>query len=176
MNPPENRESLAEIFFETFNVPGLFIGVQAVFALMGCNTTFSQDSGKKKKKKEGDVNTPDLNEDQINAINSLTGIVVDSGDGVTHVVPICDGYVLGSNIKHIPIAGRRITKFMMEMIKERGEPINTEDLYLATMDIKEKHGYLARDIVEEYSKFDQKDFDDLSKTYSLSSKFKKYTG
>ena len=39
--------------------------------------------------------------------------MVDSGDGVTHVVPICDGYVLGSNIKHVPIAGRKITKFMI---------------------------------------------------------------
>ena len=54
MNPPENRENVAEIFFETFNVPGLFIGVQAVFALIGCNQTFSQDEGKKKKKKGGE--------------------------------------------------------------------------------------------------------------------------
>lgn len=51
MNPPENRENLAEIFFETFNVPGLFIGVQAVFALIGCNQTFTELSSKKKKKK-----------------------------------------------------------------------------------------------------------------------------
>ena len=51
MNPPENRENIAEIFFETFNVPGLFIGVQAVFALLGCNQTFSTEiSGKSKKK------------------------------------------------------------------------------------------------------------------------------
>ena len=49
MNPPENRENVAEIFFETFNVPGLFIGVQAVFALIGCNQTFQE--GKKKKRK-----------------------------------------------------------------------------------------------------------------------------
>lgn len=52
MNSPENRENMAEIFFETFNVPGLYIGVQAVFALIGCNQTFSQNSGKKGKKKE----------------------------------------------------------------------------------------------------------------------------
>jgi actin-related protein len=58
MNPPENREAVAEIFFETFNVPGLFIGVQAVFALMGCQTTFSQTADKKKKKKgEADLVT-----------------------------------------------------------------------------------------------------------------------
>ena len=103
-------------------------------------------------------------------------MVVDSGDGVTHVVPICDGYVLGSNIKHIPIAGRKITKFMMDMIRERGEPINIEDLYFATMDIKEKYSYLCKDIVEEFSKFDEKEYDEKSKTFSLSSKFKKYSG
>ena len=38
-----------------------------------------------------------------------------SGDGVTHVIPVADGYVIGSCIKHIPIAGRglflRFTKF-----------------------------------------------------------------
>jgi actin-related protein 3 len=51
MNPPENRENIAEIFFETFNVPGLFIGVQAVFALLGCNQTFSAESSTKKNKK-----------------------------------------------------------------------------------------------------------------------------
>jgi len=109
-------------------------------------------------------------------MNSLTGIVVDSGDGVTHVVPICDGYVLGSNIKHIPIAGRKITKFMGDMIRERQEPISTEDVYFATMDIKEKYGYLSRVIVEEFTKFDKKDYDDITRTYSLNSKFKKYSG
>jgi actin-related protein len=50
MNSPENREAMAEIFFETFNVPGLYIGVQAVFALIGCNQTFNQNSLSKKKK------------------------------------------------------------------------------------------------------------------------------
>lgn len=33
LNPPENREMAAEIMFETFNVPGLCIGIQAVLAL-----------------------------------------------------------------------------------------------------------------------------------------------
>jgi actin-related protein 3 len=33
LNPPENREYTAEIMFETFNVPGLYIAVQAVLAL-----------------------------------------------------------------------------------------------------------------------------------------------
>jgi actin-related protein 3 len=33
LNTPENREQMAEIMFETFNVKGLFIGVQATLAL-----------------------------------------------------------------------------------------------------------------------------------------------
>lgn len=37
INPPENREQMAEIMFETFNAKGLYIGVQAVLALFGSN-------------------------------------------------------------------------------------------------------------------------------------------
>jgi actin-related protein 3 len=53
MNSPENRENMAEIFFETFNVPGLFIGVQAVFALIGCNSTLEEQI--RNKKEVGDM-------------------------------------------------------------------------------------------------------------------------
>ena len=35
LNPPENRETLAEVMFETFQVPALHIGIQAVLALYG---------------------------------------------------------------------------------------------------------------------------------------------
>lgn len=33
MNTPENREYTAEIMFETFNVPGMYIGVQVRFVV-----------------------------------------------------------------------------------------------------------------------------------------------
>jgi actin-related protein 3 len=54
MNSPENRENMAEIFFETFNVPGLYIGVQAVFALIGCNSTL-EDQVKNRTEEEGNT-------------------------------------------------------------------------------------------------------------------------
>ena len=165
MNPPENRENIAEIFFETFNVPGLYIGVQAVFALIGCNATFDKDTG-------GEA--IEMDEDQKKAIKDMTGVVIDSGDGVTHVVPICDGYVLGSNIKHVPIAGRRVTKFIEDMIRERQEKINVQDLYYAAMDLKEKYGYIAKDIIEEFGKFDEKKLD--NNKYIQNNRFKKFEG
>jgi len=55
--------------------------------------------------------------------DSLTGVVVDSGDGVTHVFPVASGYVLGSCVKHIPLAGSNITDFTMNMLRDRQEPI-----------------------------------------------------
>ena len=45
LNPPENRETAAEIMFETFNVPGLHIGVQAVLALYAAFAA-AKDSGR----------------------------------------------------------------------------------------------------------------------------------
>jgi actin-related protein 3 len=56
----------------------------------------------------------------------LTGLVVDSGDGVTHVVPVADGYLIGSSIKHIPISGRDITYFVQTLLRERETTIPPE--------------------------------------------------
>ena len=50
---------------------------------------------------------------------TLTGTVVDAGDGVTHIIPVADGYVIGSCIKHIPLAGRDITNFIQLLMRER---------------------------------------------------------
>jgi len=150
MNPPENREQMAEIMFETFNVKGLHIGVQAVLALYS-NWENAPEGSKQKK-------------------IGLTGTVCDSGDGVTHVIPVCDGYVIGSCIKHIPLAGRDITKFVMQFLKDRNEPIPPEDIIQVSREIKEKYSYCAKDLVKEYQKYDE------HLTKGGKPKFKKYTG
>ena len=137
---------------------------------MGCNSTFDKDT-LTSTEMDGKIT-----EEQRSAIKELTGVVVDSGDGVTHVVPICDGFVLGSNIKHIPIAGRKITKFIEGMLRERGENIQTEDIYLACMDLKEKYGYVANDLLKEFAKYDKKEEDDKMKTFIQSNKFNMYSG
>lgn len=128
LNPPENRESTAEIMFESFNCAGLYIAVQAVLALAA-----SWTSSKVKDR-------------------SLTGTVIDSGDGVTHVIPVAEGYVIGAAIKNIPLAGRDITLFIQSLLRDRGEA----DTTLQTAEkIKQQFCYVCPDIVKEFSKFDQ---------------------
>jgi len=130
LNAPENREYTAEIMFETFNAPGLYIAVQAVLALAASWTS--------KNVKE----------------RTLTGTVVDSGDGVTHVIPVAEGYVIGSSIKHIPLAGRDISAFVQQLMRERNEPIPPSESLDVAKKVKEQYSYVCPDIVKEYAKYD----------------------
>eukprot|EP00074_Homo_sapiens_P065840 XP_011514804.1 actin-related protein 3C isoform X2 [Homo sapiens] len=116
--------------FESFNVPGLYIAVQAVLALAASWT--SRQVGER----------------------TLTGIVIDSGDGVTHVIPVAEGYVIGSCIKHIPIAGRDITYFIQQLLREREVGIPPEQSLETAKAIKEKYCYICPDIVKEFAKYD----------------------
>jgi actin-related protein 3 len=130
LNTPENREYTAEIMFESFNVPGLYIAVQAVLALAASWTS----------RQAGD--------------RTLTGTVIDSGDGVTHIIPVAEGYVIGSCIKHIPIAGRNITYFIQQLLREREVGIPPEQSLETAKAIKERFSYVCPDIVKEMNKYD----------------------
>lgn len=105
--------------------------------------------------------------------SDLTGIVVDSGDGVTHVFPVADGFVIGSCVQHIPLAGRDITKFIRQQLLDRKEKVPGDDAMEIARTIKEKYGYVCKDLVAEYKKFDEKKKADDGNWY-LSNKFKKY--
>lgn len=155
LNPPENRENTAEIMFESFNVQGLYIAVQAVLALAA-----SWSSAKVTDR-------------------TLTGTVIDSGDGVTHVIPVvslcsvvflrfvirhsrmllirqAEGYVIGSSIKHIPIAGRDISSFVQQLLRDRNESnIPPEDSLRVAEKIKENYSYVCGDMVKEFNKYDK---------------------
>lgn len=47
----------------------------------------------------------------------MTGVVVDIGDGGTHVVPVAEGYVIGSSIKSIPISGTDVSLFVQQLMR-----------------------------------------------------------
>ena len=78
---------------------------------------------------------------------TLTGTVIDSGDGVTHVIPVAEGYVIGSSIKSMPLAGRTVTQFVQQLLRDRNEKVPPSQSLDVAKAIKERFSYVCPDLV-----------------------------
>jgi len=111
LNPRKNREKAAEIFFETFGTPALFVSWQAILSLYASGRT--------------------------------TGVVLDSGDGVTHAVPVYEGFALPHAVTRADIAGRDVTNHLMMLLRHTGQIFHTSAEREIVRTIKEQECHVA---------------------------------
>lgn len=111
LNPKRNREKTAEILFETFSVPALYISMQAVLSLYASGRT--------------------------------TGVVLDSGDGVTHAVPIYEGFAMRHSITRSDLAGRDVTRHLQLLLRKESLHLKTSAEFEIARVIKEQACYVA---------------------------------
>jgi len=100
------------------------------------------------------------------AAGRITGIVLDSGDGVSHTVPIYEGYPLLHAIKRLNLAGRDITTNLGKLLQYRGFDFTTSAEKECVRDIKEQVCYVALNYEEEVAKHTQSSAD-FAKIFEL---------
>lgn len=79
-----------------------------------------------------------------------TGVVVDTGDGVTHVIPVFEGYSMPNLVQRLDVAGRDITRFLMKLLQLRGYSLTEGADFETVRKIKEEFCYVAYDTQQEH--------------------------
>lgn len=71
------------------------------------------------------------------ATGRTTGVVLDSGDGVTHVVPIYEGFAIPHSIMRVDIAGRDVSRYLRLLLRKEGYNFNTSAEFEVVRTVKE---------------------------------------
>jgi centractin len=111
LNPLRNREQAADVFFNKFSAPAMYVAPQAILSLY--------------------------------ASGRSTGLVLDCGDGVTHVVPVYEGFALPHAVVRSDVAGRDVTDRLQLLLRRGGCSLTTSSERDICRQVKEACGRVA---------------------------------
>lgn len=77
------------------------------------------------------------------AAGRTTGLVCDAGDGVSHTIPVFEGFSIPHAVEKMEIAGRVLTNWMQKLLLGTGESFTSSAELEIVKDIKEKLAYVA---------------------------------
>eukprot|EP01125_Pyxidicula_operculata_P003535 TRINITY_DN1456_c0_g1_i5.p1 TRINITY_DN1456_c0_g1~~TRINITY_DN1456_c0_g1_i5.p1 ORF type:complete len:317 (-),score=34.22 TRINITY_DN1456_c0_g1_i5:186-1136(-) len=133
--PLRDREKMAEIMFETFNITELAIEHESYMANFGtCRSC---------------------------------ALVLQIGDGISHTLPIWEGYTMKEAILSVELSGSDITDYLTNSLREIGFPFNTTSEREIVRDMKEKLCYASLDYESEYARVSSGDDYNIIRSYSL---------
>merc|ERR550534_2650832 len=142
LNPKANREKMTQISFEVFNCPAMYVWHHTFNNELRISPDESPHlhseaplNPKSNREKLVQIVFETFNAPAtyvcIQAVLSLyasgrtTGLVLDIGDGVSHAVPIYEGFALPHAILRLDLAGRDLTDYLMKIMSERGYSLIT---------------------------------------------------
>jgi actin-related protein len=98
------------------------------------------------------------------AAGRTTGLVCDAGDGVSHTIPVFEGFSIPHAVEKMEIAGRVLTNWMQKLLLGTGESFTSSAELEIVKDIKEKHCYVAQDYETEFAEAQNSSEKDIQHT------------
>ena len=83
------------------------------------------------------------------ASSRTTGLVLNSGDGVTHTVPIYEGFASNKTVGKLDLGGVDLTGYMENMLAKEGISLTTNSEFETARHIKEELCYVSSDVESE---------------------------
>lgn len=102
------------------------------------------------------------------AEGNSTGLVFDAGDGVSHVIPVTEGYIQTHAVTRLNLAGRHVTNYLVRLLMLRGYAFNSSADFETVRDIKEQMCFVSYDVKKDRKLADETTYYD--KEYTLPDK------
>lgn len=115
-SPKQQREDICMLMFENYGIQGYSVYNQCLLAMYGNQ-----------------------------ALDSITGVVVDCGDGLTEIVPIYEGFVLYNQARKTKLSGNFVTELLKQQIQMKSWIAETSGDFLTLRKMKEKTCYVTMD-------------------------------